>query len=199
MSQSLTENSDIDWYSMLKKSCRESLIAIGLFSCVANLLMLVPAFFMLNVYDKAIGSNSLSTLWVLSAIALLMFCGLAAMEVLRSKMLVAVGTKIDRLISPLVYEATFQNALRVGSMNASVQPLNDFFSLRQFASGNGAITVFDAPWMPVYLLVMFLFHPVLGWVGVLSALLLVLIAIANQKATSAGLGEPNLKYQQSLS
>ena len=156
-------NSGVNWYPVLKRSCQESLIAVGLFSGIANLLMLVPAFYMLLVYDKAIGSNSLPTLWVLSAITFLMFCSLAAMEVLRSRLLVAVGNKIDRLIAPLVYEATLQNGLRVGGTNASAQPLNDFFGLRQFVSGAGAITVFDTPWMPVYLIVMFLFHPVLGW------------------------------------
>ena len=152
-----TTKSGIDWYTELK-SCRESLLAAGIFSCVANLLMLVPAFYMLSVYDKAIGSNSLSTLGVLTLIAALMFLGLAAMEVLRSRMLLAIGKKIDRSIWPLVYEATCQNALRLGAANASTQPFSDFFSLRQFVSGNGVITLFD-PWLFIYLLVMFCFIP----------------------------------------
>lgn len=199
MSQSSLRSPTTDWASALKKNCRESLVAVGVFSCVTNLLMLVPAFFMLNVYDKAIAYNSLSTLAVLSVITVFMFIGLAAMEALRSRLLVAVGNKIDHSLAPLVYEATFQNALRVGANNAGTQPLNDFFNLRQFVSGNGAITVFDTPWLPIYIFVMFLFHPVLGWLGVLSAVLMISLAIANQKATSSGLQEANSMHQQYLS
>ena len=138
------------------------------FSLIANLLMLVPLL-MLNVYDKAIGSNSISTLMALSFIAVLMF-GALCDGGSQIKVLVTVSNKIDQIITPLVYEATLQNALRVGAHNASAQPINDFFSLQQFVSGNGAITVFDAPWLPIYLLVMFMFHPVLGWLGVWSLL-----------------------------
>lgn len=173
-------------------------MAVGLFSFITNLLMLVPAFFMLNVYDKAIGSNSTSTLTVLSVITFFMFIGLFAMQALRSKVLIIIGNKIDQIISPLVYEATVQSALKVGANNATAQPISDFSSLRQFVSGNGAITVFDAPWLPIYILVMFLFHPVLGWLGVISAVLMVLVAIANQKATSTGLAAANSMNQQHL-
>ena len=198
MTQSSMKNPKIDWAPTLKKSCRESLTAVGIFSFIANLLMLVPAFFMLNVYDKAIGSNSVSTLLALSLIAVLMFGGLFAMEALRSRVLVAVSNKIDQIITPLVYEATLQNALRVGAHNASAQPISDFFSLRQFVSGNGAITVFDTPWLPIYLLVMFMFHPVLGWLGVVAALLMIIIAIANQKSTSTSLQEATALHQHHL-
>jgi ATP-binding cassette subfamily C protein EexD len=191
-------DSSINWYEPLKTSCRDSLVAVGSFSFVSNLLMLVPAFFMLNVYDKAIGSNSLSTLAVLSFIAILMFLGLGAMEVVRSRVLIAIGRKIDQIIGPLVYRATFQNALKVGAANATTQPLRDFNSLRQFVSGNGAVTVFDTPWMPIYILVMFMFHPVLGWLGVISALVMVAIAILNQKATAERLQLANAASQKNL-
>ena len=65
--------------------CRTSFISVGVFSGVANLLMLVPAFFMLNVYDKAVGHNSLDTLWVLSALTAFLFLILCAMEIIRSR------------------------------------------------------------------------------------------------------------------
>jgi ATP-binding cassette subfamily C protein EexD len=198
VAQTPTDSSSINWSQPLRETCQQSLIAAGVFSGIANLLMLVPAFFMLNVYDKAIGSNSLSTLAVLSFITLVMFLGLAAMEVLRSRMLVAIGRKIDTLVGPLVYQATFQNALRVGSANANTQPISDFVALRQFVSGNGTITLFDTPWMPIYLLVMFLFHPVLGWLGVGAALLMVTLAIMNQKATADRLQRANAVAQENL-
>ena len=183
----------------LLSTCRRSLIAAAVFSAIANLLMLVPAFFMLNVYDKALGSNSLSTLAVLSIITAVMFIGLGTMEALRSRVLVAVGKKIDLVLGPVVYEATFQQALRQGVAHAGAQPIADFTSLRQFVSGTGAITVFDAPWIPIYIVVMFLFHPVLGWMGVGAALLLLVIAIINTRATTAGLDKANSLSRKNMS
>lgn len=191
-------NSAVDWRALLRRACHESLVAAAVFSGVANLLMLVPAFYMLNVYDKAIGSNSLSTLVVLSIITLLMFIGLGAMETVRSRVLVAIGARIDFLIGPSVYEAIFSRALRAGSINATAEPLNDFANLRQFAAGKGAITVLDTPWIPIYIFVMFLFHPVLGWLGVVSSLAMVAVAIANQKSTSGKLQAANAIAQRNM-
>ena len=191
MSETPNGSSINNWSQPLKETCRQSLIAAAVFSGIANLLMLVPAFFMLNVYDKAIGANSLSTLGVLSLITLFMFLGLASMEIMRSRMLVAIGRKIDRVVGPLVYEATFQNALRAGATNPGTQPLTDFAALRQFVSGNGTITLFDTPWMPIYLVVMFLFHPMLGWLGVGAALLMLVLAITTQKVTAGPLQKAN--------
>ncbi len=198
MAQITTVSSSINWIGPLKESCQAPLIAAAVFSGIANFLMLVPAFFMLSVYDKAIGANSLSTLAVLSLITLFMFAGLAAMEVLRSRMLVAISRRIDKLIGPLVYRATFQNALRVGARSASVQPITDLTSLRQFLSGIGAITLFDAPWMPIYLVVMFLFHPVLGWLGVSAALLMFALVIMTQRATASRLQKANALARENL-
>lgn len=187
-----------DAVGVLKRYCKNSLIAAGVFSGIANLLMLVPAFYMLNVYDKAIGSNSMSTLLMLSLITLVMFVGLAAMEALRSRMLVALGTKIDRVFGPLIYRATFDNALKVGAEHASARPLADFGNLRQFIAGTGAITVFDAPWIPIYLLVMFLFHPVLGWMGVISAGVMLAVAGLSQRMTTAALQKGNALSQRNM-
>ncbi len=198
MSTLQTDNPAIDWRRLIRRSCKGSFIAAAVFSGIANLLMLVPAFFMLNVYDKAIGANSVPTLVVLSVITLLMFLGLASMELLRSRMLVAISRKIDKLIGPLVYQATFQNALKVGAKAATIQPLTDFIALRQFVSGNGAITLFDAPWMPIYLVVMFLFHPVLGWLGVSAALLMLALVIMTQRVTASRLKTANALAQDNL-
>ena len=196
MSKTPKDSSIINWRQPVKESCQQSLIAAAVFSGIANLLMLVPAFFMLTVYDKAIGANSLPTLAVLSLITLVMFFGLAAMEVARSRMLVSIGLKIDKLVAPLVYEATFQNVLRGAAKQPN--PLIDFAALRQFVSGNGAITVFDTPWIPIYLVVMFLFHPVLGWLGVCAAVLMLSLAIMTQKFTAQRLEKANTLARENL-
>ena len=173
------------------KACRASVIAVATFSGVANLLMLVPAFFMLNVYDKAVGNNSLPTLWVLSGITVFMFLVLGIMEALRAKVLVSISGRIDQILSPALYRQTFQYAALEGKAAPSVQPLQDLHGLRQFLTGTGIFAVFDAPWLPVYLLVMFLFHPMLGWLGVVSVLALLCVAILNQSRTSGPMAAAN--------
>ena len=89
------------------KECAPTLTGVATFSFVANLLMLAPAFFMLNVYDKAVGHNSLPTLWVLSALTLFMFLVLGIMERVRSYLLVAVSSKLDEILAPPLFEAVF--------------------------------------------------------------------------------------------
>ena len=171
--------------------CKSSLIAVAVFSGVANLLMLVPAFFMLNVYDKAVGHNSLDTLWALCAIAAFLFGVLGAMEAYRSRVLVAISSRLDQVLAPTFFDLSFRNAVLAGSDKATIQPLVDLNNLRQFVTGTGVFALFDAPWLPIYLAVLFLFHPLLGWLGVFAALLLLAIAILNQIKTTQPLSEAN--------
>ena len=163
--------------------CRTSFISVGVFSGVANLLMLVPAFFMLNVYDKAVGYQSLDTLWVLSAITAFLFLILCLMEIIRSRVLIAVSTRLDKILAPDIYKSTFANTLKIGGANANTQPLIDLNNLRQFICGNGVFALFDAPWLPIYLLVLFLFHPLLGWMGLIATAVFLALAVANQIQT----------------
>lgn len=166
------------------KACQKSFVAVGIFSGVANLLMLVPAFFMLNVYDKAVGNNSLATLWVLSSITAFLFLMLFFMEAVRSRVLVLVSSRLDNMLAPLLYDLTFNNAVLVGGRRASNQPLVDLNGLRQFVTGNGIFAFFDAPWLPIYIWVLFVFHPLLGWMGVLASVVFFAIAVMNQKRSA---------------
>ena len=176
---------------MALRQCKPTLAGIATFSFVANLLMLVPAFFMLNVYDKAVGHNSIPTLWVLSALALFMFLVLGIMERVRSYLLVSVSSKLDEILAPSIFKAVFLDAAGKGSNATSIQPLSDLASLRQFLTGTGIFAVFDAPWLPVYLLVLFLFHPLLGWMGVCASIVFIALAYLNQRVTSENLSTAN--------
>ena len=175
----------------VRDACKHSLYAVGAFSGAANLLMLVPAFFMLNVYDKAVGNNSLSTLWMLSLITGFLFVILGSMEAFRSRVLVAVSSRVDQLLAPILYRLTFDNAVYVGSDRASIQALADLNGLRQFITSNGIFAFFDAPWLPIYIAILFMFHPLLGWMGVVAALSFFALAVANQAATNDALAKAN--------
>ena len=174
------------------EACKSSITAVALFSGLANLLMLVPAFFMLNVYDKAVAYNSVSTLWMLCLVAGFLYIVLATMEILRSRVLVLVASRIDNIVAPVVFDRTFDQAVRLGEGRASIQPLVDLNSLRQFITGPGIFALFDAPWLPIYIAVLFLFHPLLGWMGVFAALIFLGLAIGNQVQTRAQLAVANV-------
>jgi ATP-binding cassette subfamily C protein EexD len=171
--------------------CRESFVAVGVFSGAVNLLMLVPAFYMLNVYDKAVGHNSVQTLVMLSVITLLLFIAMGALEITRTQVLVHIARKLHDLLSPALHRVSFENAVLVGPANASPQPLTDLNGFRTFLSGPGLIAILDAPWVPIYLTVLFIFHPLLGWMGVAACFIFFGLALANQRMTQSAIVEAN--------
>ena len=173
------------------KACRSSFMVVGFFSMFINMLMLVPAFYMLQVYDRVVTSGSESTLVMLTLIMAMLMISMGSLEWVRSRMLVRVSAKLDRILNERVYNAAFKQALYSGNAASGSQPIQDLTGLRQFLTGNGLFAFFDAPWMPIYIAVMFMFHPLFGWVGVAAAVILTIIALVNEKLTSKPLQEAN--------
>ncbi len=172
-------------------ACRGSFLSIGFFSLFVNILMLVPTFYMLQVYDRVIAAGSESTLLMLTLILILLLATMGSLEWVRSRIMVRISTRLDILLGSRLYKASFKQALYSGGMNASAQPLNDMTGLRQFLTGNGLFAFFDAPWLPVYLAVMFMFHPWFGWFAVLCAAILIVLAYANERLTGQTLKDAN--------
>lgn len=172
-------------------ACKGSFLAVGFFSLFVNFLMLVPSFYMLQVYDRVIASGSTSTLVMLTLILVLLLATMGSLEWVRSRIMVRISTKLDTILGGRLYNANFKQALYSGGMNASAQPLNDLTGLRQFLTGNGLFAFFDAPWLPVYLAVMFMFHPWFGWFAVICAVVLIFLAWANERLTGQALKEAN--------
>lgn len=173
------------------KACKSSFFSVGFFSFFINALMLVPSFYMLQVYGRVVTSGSTITLVMLTLIMVMLMLTMGALELIRSRIMVRVSAKLEVLLSRDVYRASFKRALASGGMDASAQPLSDLTGLRQFLTGNGLFAFFDAPWLPVYIGVMFFFHPWYGWVAVASAIVLLCLAIVNEKLTGAALAEAN--------
>ncbi|QNH00676.1 type I secretion system permease/ATPase [Pseudomonas sediminis] len=172
-------------------TCRTSFFAVALFSFFINLLMLVPSFYMLQVYDRAVGSGSEATLLMLTLIMLFLMISLGALEWVRSRIMVRVSTRLENDLGARLHDAGFKLALDSGGVKATTQPLSDLNGLRQFLTGNGLFAFFDAPWLPIYLAVMFIFHPWFGWLGLVSALLLIALAMLNERLTQAPLQQAN--------
>ena len=159
---------------------------IGLFSAVINLLMLAPALYMLQVYDRVLASGNQMTLLMLTLMILGLFGLMGALEWVRSQVVIRLGTQMDMRLNQRVYDAAFEAQLSTGSPAAG-QALNDLTSLRQFATGNALFAFFDAPWFPVYLWVIFMFSPWLGLLALGGAVLLMLLAWLNQRVSQGPL------------
>lgn len=155
---------------------------IGLFSAVINLLMLTPALYMLQVYDRVLASGNLMTLLMLTLMILGLFALMGALEWVRSQVVIRLGTQMDMRLNQRVYDAAFEAQLRTASPAAG-QALSDLTRLRQFATGNALFAFFDAPWFPVYLFVIFMFSPWLGLLALGGAVVLMLLAWINQRVS----------------
>jgi len=172
-------------------ACRSSFLTTAFFSLFVNVLMLVPAFYMLAIYDRVLMSGSESTLMMLSLITVFLFFVLGGLEWVRSRMLVAASARLDEQLGDRVFDAVFTQSLTSSGAAATAQPLNDMVQIRQFLSGQGLLAFFDAPWIPIYVGLMFLFHLYFGAVAVLSMLLLAALAIWNEVATRSDMAEAN--------
>ena len=177
------------------KACKGSFVSVGFFSMFVNLLMLVPPMYMLQVYDRVLTTQSFDTLLMLTLVVVFLFMIMGGLELVRSRMLVRVGNRLDTTINERLYSAMFRRSL-VAQGSQSAQPLNDLTSLRQFLTGNGLFAFFDAPWVPVYLGVLFLFHPWLGVFATCAGVILLALAIANEKATKKLLADANSEHIQ---
>lgn len=156
------------------------------FSMVVNLLMLVPSLYMLQVYDRVLTSRSLDTLLMLTLLAAGLYGLLAFSEWVRAQLLINTGIELDTALSPRVFES-FVGASTSARGGAAVVAFADASQVRQFLTGTGLFALFDAPWTPIYLVVIFLIHPWLAYVSVFGALLLLLLAWSGERLTHAPL------------
>lgn len=167
---------------------RSAFVAVGAFSFCINVLMLAPALYMLQIYDRVLSSRSETTLLMLSLILAGLYLLYAALEWVRSMVLVRAGVRLDLALDGRVFNAAFERNLRSGGGNAA-QALGDLQVVRQFLTGNGLFAFFDAPWAPIYLLVITAFHPLLGLVALIGTLLLVALAWLTNRVTHPPLAE----------
>ena len=163
---------------------------VGIFSAIINLLMLVPSLYMLQVYDRVLPSRNDITLLMLTLMMLGAYIFMSALEFVRSFVLVRVGARLDMQLNKRVYTAAFEENLKRGGGNAG-QALQDLTSIRQFLTGNALFAFFDAPWFPIYLIVIFFFEPMLGFFSLGGTIILVVLAFVNEKVSKKPLSEAN--------
>jgi ATP-binding cassette subfamily C exporter for protease/lipase len=139
-------------------------LGVAIASGVVNVLMLAPTLYMLQVYDRVMVSQSQLTLFAMSLLTLGLFVVMAGAEALRSRLLLRASTAIEAALSRRVFAASFESSLNALS-GPSARALGDLTQLRQFTTGPGAFALFDAPWAPLYIGVLYLLHPALALMG----------------------------------
>lgn len=178
------------------RGLRNAFITVAVFSGFLNVLMLTPSLYMLQVYDRVLGSRNETTLWVLTLLLVGAYIFMGSLETIRTWVLVRVGARLDGTLNGRVFNATFErNLMQTGSNSA--QPMHDLNTLRQTLTGSALLTLFDAPWMPVYLLVISLMSIELGVFALVGALILGVLAFLNEKMSKPKLDDAQKYNAQS--
>lgn len=164
-------------------SCRGAFVATALMSGMSNLLMLTGAIFMLEIYDRVLPSRSIPTLVALVILAAGLFTAQGLLDVIRGRILVRIGARLDEELSGRVYETIVRLPLKVGNRTDGLQQLRDLDSVRSFLSGPGPTALFDLPWLPIYLAICFAFHPYIGLAALVGAIILGCLTLMTELMT----------------
>jgi PrtD family type I secretion system ABC transporter len=175
-------------FDQVLKEIRPVLTIVFGFSFVVNLLNLLTPLYSLQVLDRVLGTQSKETLLFLSLIMAAIYISLHLMQVARSFTLIKLGEWMDEKLSPALLTTTIQNSVHRTSAAAS-QYLRDLGLVKSFLTSTGINSVFDAPWSIIYIGVLFLIHPWMGWLAVIGALLALFSAVLNAFAVNKKLSE----------
>ena len=158
-------------------------------SFIINLLALTSPLFMLQIYDRVLASGSVPTLFGLSALAIGLYTFQAALDILRSRVLLRIGERFDRDQSERIHDAIVRLPLVTRISGDGLQPLRDLDHVRGFLSGTGPTALFDMPWIPLYLGICFIFHPYLGITALGGAIVLVSLTLLTNRLSQKAIKE----------
>lgn len=162
------------------RSLRYAFVSVGLISILINLLMLTGPLFMLQIYDRVLASGSVPTLIVIGSLALQLYLFMGLFETIRGRMLARIGQSADAQLTGLAYSLSTELPLGGATSKSNQRPVQDLDAVRQFLSGPGPAAIFDIPWMPFYLAIVFLFHGLLGTVALIGAIAICILAGLNE-------------------
>ncbi len=171
-------------------ACRKHFMSALLFSALLNLLFIAPMLYMLQVYDRVLPTAGTTTLVFLTLVLVFALLTLSALDAIRSRLLVRASVRLDRVLSGAILDATLTRP-ELGSERLAKQAMREFDVLRQTLTGPVMVGIFDAPWIPVYILIAFLIHPWIGVLALVGALISLFLAWRNEVATNAPLKRAN--------
>lgn len=169
-------------------ACRRYFLFAAVFSLAINLLYLASPLYMLQVYDRVVTSGSETTLVMLTLVLLAAFLALAGLDLVRAAILTRASARLDRLLSAKILAASVETPSQGAAQS---QPIRDFDTFRQVITGSGIHALFDLPWSPIYIGIIFLLHPWLGFFALGSSLLLIAMAVLNEYMVRAPLKQAN--------
>jgi PrtD family type I secretion system ABC transporter len=172
-----------DEFAGALRQCKRLLWAAAAFSGGVNLLFLASPIYLLQVYGRVIPSGSVETLVSLSVALLLALATMAVFDAVRARILIRAAARIDRILAHRVFQAIIDLAPKNGAVYRNAQSLRDLDQFRTALAGQGAQFFFDVPWIPLFLLVLFLIHPLLGGIATGGAALLLALAFWNDRTT----------------
>jgi PrtD family type I secretion system ABC transporter len=172
------------------RTMRRHLLFAGIFSALLNVLYLAPTLYMLQVYDRVVPTRGKLTLLFLTLALLLALITLSLLDLARSRILVRAGVRLERNLAAAVLDAGFAQRRAGGAVLVS-RAMREFDVMRQALTGPAILALFDAPWAPIYILVSFMIHPLLGALSLVGALILLGMAWLNEAATLGPLKRAN--------
>jgi PrtD family type I secretion system ABC transporter len=177
------------------RPCLIYFVFAGFFSLFINTLYLVFPLYMLAIYTRVLGSFNFSTLYAVTALALIALMVLSGLDLLRSRLLVRAGVKLDGLLTRPVLQQMLKDLARVDSVQYS-RGLQDINTLRNYLGGNAIFAFFDIPWIFIYLGVIYLVHPVLGMTATGGAVVILIIGLLQMVVTRKQSAQAQVFYQQ---
>ena len=173
---------------------RGAFIGVALFSFVVNILMLTGPLFMLQVYDRVLTSRSVPTLLALFGLVAAMFLFMGFFDLLRQRVLSRIGMRLDTKLMGQSFKTWVYQGL--GDRFSNARPLSDLTTLRQFMSSPGIPALFDLPWAPIYLAIVYLLHVQLGLLATVGALVVLVVALSNEYFTRNPMAEASVHELQ---
>lgn len=164
---------------------RDAIAGLAIMSGVVNILALTGSFYMLQVYDRVLASHSISTLVGITCLMLALYALYGILDTLRSHVLGRLGLRIDRLLRDRVFGVVLRAPLETGAAADGLQAVRDLDQVRTVMSGPGPVALFDAPWLPVYLVLVYLLHPALGLLATAGAAVLLGVTILAERRSRA--------------
>lgn len=165
------------------KGCRNAFIGIAIFSALVNVLYLSGSLYMLEIYDRVLPSRSIPTLIGLTIVIAALYAFQGGFDLIRRRLLMRAGERLDEVLSPRLYDVTLRLPLRAPDTASTMQPLRDLDTIRSFLVGGGPTALFDIPWLPFYIAICFAFHFWLGITALIGAIVLVALTLLTEVAT----------------
>lgn len=170
-------------------ACRHYFWLAAFFSALVNILYLAPTIYMMQIYDRVVPTSGVLTLVWLTVIVALALAALAALDAMRNRIMVRTSLRLDRLLAGDILERLVVRRRVAPGEPSTAQAMREFDGLRTALAGPAAIALMDVPWTPIYLIVAFMIHPVLGGLIMAGGVILILLALANERNTRRGAAE----------